>query len=143
MAITYFNWDEIRIRSRGDPAAIILLTFAQTKEYNKKKDWWSQELFRSLNINHIPLHLITNGCIITSHNKMQIKYRTRDPQGYFRNPNFLYFSISAYQKALYLRALSYRKLTDKSNKIPRYYFGNIKPHPLLTYDEDYIYFKHE
>ena len=35
MAITYFNWNEICTLARDDFAAIVILTYAQTKRYNE------------------------------------------------------------------------------------------------------------
>ena len=60
MDITYFNLSEIRKKARQDQAAILILTFAQTKLYNP---YTTTGLMKSLKINHVPPFLIMNGTL--------------------------------------------------------------------------------
>ena len=63
MAITYFNWDELRVKARGDPAGIIILTYGLSPGYNVST---SQYMIKKLNINHIPQFLFRKNYLITS-----------------------------------------------------------------------------
>ena len=51
VAITYFNWDELRVAANGDPTAIIILTFGLTKSYNMLSGGY---MMKKLNISRIP-----------------------------------------------------------------------------------------
>lgn len=138
MAITYFNYNEIYSRAKGDPATIVLLTYAQTSEYN---NYTSQKLMKLLNINHIPQYLFSINCLHFSlTNKIVCSYKTIEPQSYIKNTEFLYYGINARSKAIYIKALATRKISDKENKIPRNYFNKVASNPLLKVDNDYIYF---
>lgn len=139
MGITYFNYNEIILRARRDPAAIVLLTFAQSPLYNYYK---SERLMQTLCINHIPSFLFTARTLVLNpvDHRIVCNYKTKKPDSYIRNPEFLTYGINARQKALYLRALSTRRISDKENKIPRDYFGKVADNPFLEVDDDFIYF---
>ena len=119
------------------------MTYAQTKQYNESLAWGGQNLLQILKINHIPMFLFQTGILDSIKGKITCTYRTKDAQGYIRNPKFLTYNVNAYDKALYIRAIAYRRISQKENKIPREYFGKIKPNPFITYDEDFIYFRYE
>ena len=140
MAITYFNYNEIYLRARKDPAAIIILTYGQTNLYNILS---TKQLMSKLNINHIPSYLFTRGYLKQSNGRLWCMYKTIEPQSYFRNPNFLFSMASARHKALYIRALSTKKIANQDNKIPRYYFNKVAYNPFLIVTDDYIEFKQE
>lgn len=137
VAITYFNYKEIALRARNDPAAIIILTYGQTKLYNELS---SNQLLTVLNINHIPAYIFNNRYVVPYKGKLLYKYRTIDPQSYIKNTSFLTYPVSARYKALYIRALSMRRISDKSDKIPRNYFGEVAYNPFLIVDKDFIHF---
>lgn len=59
----YFNWYEIKSRARNNCAAIIILTHAQTVEYNSPIAWGGKDLMRKLKIHHIPLFLFESGIL--------------------------------------------------------------------------------
>ena len=139
MDITYFNYDEIFIRARGDPAAIVLLTYAQSPMYNNLT---TKELMKLLNINHIPRHLFTSKTLAVTAYTQQIicTYRTIEANSYINNPSFLSYGLNARQKMHYIKALSARKINSKENKIPRNYFDKVASNPLFEVSDDFIYF---
>lgn len=141
MDTTYFNYNEIYIRARGNPAAIVLLTFAQTSKYNI---YTSKKLMRDLHINHIPKFLFSSRTLhFTPTSLVECKYKTKEPASYFNNSDFLFYGINARHKAIYLKALAARKISDKENRIPRNYFNKVSANPFLQVDDDYIYFPFE
>lgn len=140
MDITFFNWDEIYNKSRKDYAAIIILAYAQTKLYTKSS---SKTLLNKLHINHIPSFLFTQGILEQTKLGVVCNYKTKEPISYFRNSNFLFSATSAKDKALYLRALSMRRITDEANQIPREYFDKVSYNPFLKVDDNFIYFTPE
>jgi hypothetical protein len=136
--MTLFNWDELLILSRRDLAAIICLAYAQTKVYNELS---SKTMLKTLNIHHIPRHIFNRDCFeLTKHAGLVCHYKTKEPQSYFRNKEFLFYNVPARQKVVYLKALSLRRLTDSSNSIPKEYFDNVKPNIFLKITDDRIYF---
>lgn len=138
MSITYFNYKEIFIRAKGDPAAIVLLTYAQSKEYNA---YTSKKLMKHLSINHIPQNLFVNRFMYFGLDSLVYpKYKTIEPQSYIRNTSFLTYGVSARAKAIYIKALSARKINSKENRIPRSYFNKVADNPFLKVDDEYIYF---
>ena len=143
MVTTYFNWIELSRIARRDPAAIVVLTYAQTKGYNEPLAWGGKNLLQILRINHVPMFLFQSGILNSVKGKITCTYKTEDPQCYLKNTKFLTYNVSAYDKALYIRALAYRRISEKEDKIPRMYFGEIKPNPFITYDDDFIYFRYE
>ncbi len=141
MAITYFNWDELRVKARGDPAGIIILTYGLSPGYNVST---SQYMIKKLNINHIPQFLFRkNYLIATKDKKVKINVKTKEIQSYFTYDKFLFARVSARQKALYLRALAMRPLDDVRNFVPRVLFNNIAYNPFLEVTEDKIKFIYE
>lgn len=137
MDITYFNWHEIESRARRDPAAILILTYAQTSLYNEIS---AKQLLQKLHIHHIPQFLFSSKTFTQYRTKLQCNYKTDDPQSYFRNANFLTYDVDAKSKVSYLRALSMRRISDNSNRIPRRYFNKVAYNPFIQTDEEYIYF---
>lgn len=137
MNITYFNWHEIESRARRDPAAILILTYAQTSLYNEIS---AKQLLQKLHIHHIPQFLFSSKTFTQYRTKLQCNYKTDDPQSYFRNANFLTYAVDAKSKVSYLRALSMRRISDNSNRIPRRYFNKVAYNPFIQTDEEYIYF---
>lgn len=140
MAITYFNINEIRIRSRDDLAAILCLAYAQTKEYNELS---TKTLMNRLAINHIPLSLFKDKFFTQYKHTLYCNYKTIEPQSYFKNSSFLFVNVPARDKVVYLKALSMRKISDSNNYIPLAYFPNVKPNHFLTIEDDKIHFKLE
>lgn len=140
MDITFFNWDEIYNKSRKDPAAIIILAYAQTKLYTKSS---SKTLLSKLNIHHIPSFLFQQNVLEQTKLGIVCNYRTEQPISYFKNSSFLFSATSARAKAIYLRALSMRRLTDNNDKIPREYFDRVDYNPFLRVSNDFIYFTPE
>lgn len=139
----YFNWYEIKSRARNNCAAIIILTHAQTVEYNSPIAWGGKDLMRKLKIHHIPLFLFESGILKKEGRSLYCTYRTKEPQSYFISKDWLFANVSAIKKVSYLRALSRRRVSDTSSRIPRNYFNNITENPFLRVDEDYIYFLQE
>ena len=141
MAITYFNWDELRVKARGDPAGIIILTYGLSPGYNVST---SQYMIKKLNINHIPQFLFRkNYLIATKDKKVKINVKTKEIQSYFTYDKFLFARVSARQKALYLWALAMRPLDDVRNFVPRVLFGNVAYNPFLEVTKDKIKFTYE
>ena len=140
MATTFFNWDEIRVRSRNDLAAIICLAYAQTIGYNELS---AKTMMNRLALHHIPLSLFTDGHFTQYKHMLHSSYKTIDPQSYFRNSSFLFMNVPARAKAVYLKALSMRRITETYDYIPLKYFPNIQPNPFLTIENDKIIFKLE
>ena len=140
MAITYFNWYELKTKAKGDPAGIIILTYGLTSNYNVNT---SQYLMKKLNINHIPPLLFQRGYLNQSRYRLTSSYVTKEPQSYFKNERFLFARVNVRHKALYLRALSMRAIDDKSNFIPRHYFNDVAKNPFLRVSEDKIHFIYE
>ena len=144
MAITYFNWHEIYSIGRGDPAAIVILTYAQTKRYNEPIVWQGKSLLELLRINHIPAFLFQQGTLDAIKGKIFCNYRTKEKQSYIINPKILRYNVNAKLKVDYIRALSMRRISEKVNYISKSYLTDLEmDNPFLTYDENYIYFRYE
>lgn len=138
MGIIYFNYQEIYTRAGGDPAAILLLTYAQSTEYNA---YTSKQLMKKLCINHIPQRLFLNKSLhFGLDNKIYPKYKTEEPQSYIKNTSFFTYGVGARAKAVYIKALSARKLNSKEDRIPRNYFNKVSDNPFLKVDDNFIYF---
>ena len=144
MDITYFNWNELQQRGQRDPAAIIILTYAQSKSYNTPIAWHQgKSLLQILNIHHIPSFLFQTGILEAMAGNIFCSYKTKENQSYISNPKFLTYNVSAQYKVDYIKALSMRRISDKANKIHRSYIKDNIDNPFLTYDEDFIYFRYE
>ncbi len=144
MAITYFNWHEIYRIGRGNPAAIVILTHAQTKDYNEPIVWQRRSILEFLRINHIPTFLFEQGTLDSINGKLLCNYRTKEKQSYIINPKVLRYNVNAKLKVDYIRALSMRRISEKVNYIPKSYLTDLEmDNPFLTYDENYIYFRYE
>ena len=144
MNITYFNWHEIYQLARGDLAAIVILTYAQSKSYNTPIAWHSgKSLLEKLNIHHIPVFLFQTGTLEAIAGNIFCTYKTKEIQSYINNSKFLTYNVSARLKTDYIKALSMRRISDKTNKIDRNYVEGEIDNPFLTYDNDFIYFRYE
>ena len=144
MDITYFNWNELQQRGQRDPAAIIILTYAQSKSYNTPIAWHQgKSLLQILNIHHIPSFLFQTGILEAMAGNIFCTYKTKEKQSYIKNTKFLRYNVAAHYKVNYIKILSMRRISDKTNKIPRNYIKNIIDNPFLTYDKDFIYFRYE
>lgn len=137
MAITYFNWSELRLRSNNDLAAILCLTYAQTNEYDELS---AKTMMNTLKIHHIPPHLFYRRYFTQHKTKLVCNYITIEPQSYIKNTSFLYLNAPARDKVVYIKALSMRRLSDTIDYIPFKYFENVKPNLFLTIQEDKILF---
>jgi hypothetical protein len=137
--ITYFNLSEIRKKARQDQAAILILTFAQTKLYNA---YTTTGLMKSLKINHVPPFLIINGTL-EQRRVLKCTYKTREPMSYFRNPWFLTQNVSTKDKIDYLQLLSMRRISEDVDYIPQDYVAAQITNPFIEYKEDKIYFTQE
>lgn len=137
MDITYFNWQELLLHSNKDLAAIICLVFAQTNLYNKET---SKTLMNKLKIHHIPTQLFQSKLFSQYKTSLVCLYKTREPQSYFKNPKFLTYGVPARDKVVYLRALSMRRISDRNDYIPRYFYPELKKNFFLNITEDKIYF---
>jgi hypothetical protein len=137
---TYFNWNEIYSKSRKDNAAIIILAFAQTTLYN---EIYSSILMKKLNIHHIPQFMFKDKILEQKKQQLICNYRTQDAQSYFKNPKFLLANVPAIDKVVYLRALSLRRISDRSDRIPRDFFKKLEYNPFMTIEKDYINFTYE
>ena len=133
MAITFFNWSELRIRSNNDLAAILCLTYAQTNIYNELS---AKTMMNKLNIHHVPPHLFHRQYFTQYKTTLLCNYKTIEPQGYFKNPIFLFMNAPARTKVVYLKALSMRRISDQNNYIPLKYFDNIKPNLFIDIKKD-------
>ena len=85
MAITYFNWDELRVAANGDPTAIIILTFGLTKSYNMLSGGY---MMKKLNISRIPQVLFRKEFLRVKNNKISIQFTTKEKQSYFTYDKF-------------------------------------------------------
>ena len=136
VAITYFNWDELRVAANGDPTAIIILTFGLTKSYNMLSGGY---MMKKLNISRIPQVLFRKEFLRVKNNKISIQFTTKEKQSYFTYDKFLFARIGVKEKVIYLRALSMRAFDDNSTYIPRE-FLNITQNPFLKITNDKINF---
>ncbi len=140
MATTYFNWHELYVAAKGDPAGIIILTYGLTTSYNVTS---SQYMMKKLNINHIPPFLFSRGYLSESRYRVVNNYTTKEPQSYFKNDKFLFARVNVRHKALCLKALSMRPIDNTQDFIPRHYFEKVTHNPLLKVSEDKIHFIYE
>lgn len=137
MATVFFNWDELRLRSNNDLAAILCLTYAQTNLYNEIS---AKTLMSRLAIHHIPPHLFHRK-YFTQHKTMLIcNYVTKEPQSYFNNPSFLFMHAPARDKVAYIKALSLRRISSSDNHIPLKYYPNAQPNLFFTITDNKILF---
>jgi hypothetical protein len=135
--IIYFNWFEIESRARKDSAAILILTFAQTKLYNPIT---SKGLMNALKINHIPVHLFSEGILKQTDKGLKCNYKTQEPMSYFTNPWFLTHNVNILKKIEYLQLLSMRRISEKHNYIDKVYINKDLTNPYLKTTVDKIYF---
>lgn len=137
MSISYFNWHELLQYSRKDLAAIICLAYAQTNRYNELS---AKTMMYRLNLHHVPAFLFSAKTFRQYKHVLTCNYKTKDPQSYFMNSEFLFAKESAWDKVVYLRALSIRRLTDKNTSINRKFFSKIIDNPFLEFTDDTIHF---
>lgn len=135
--LTYFNWYELMSKARKDQAAILILTFAQTKLYNP---YTTKGLMKALNINHIPVHLFTTGLLEQKKDKLVCNYKTEEPMSYFRNPWFLTKNVPVLQKTEYIQMLSMRRISEAQDYIAKNYIRKDLQSPYLEIKGDKIYF---
>ena len=143
MNITYFNWNELYRIGRGDYAAIVILTYAQTKRYNESLTWKGTSLLQLLHKHHIPAFLYQQGTLDSIRGSIYCKYKTKEKQSYILNPKILTYNVNAQTKAFYIKALSKRRISEKVNYIPRNYLDEKINNPFLTEDKDFIHFRYE
>ncbi len=144
MDTIYFNWYELNQRGRKDPAAIIILTHALNFDYNYPIAWSAgKSLLQKLHIHHIPAFLFQTGILEASNGNIYCTYKTENNQSYIKNNKFLYYNVSATKKVEYIKALSMRRISDKTDKIPRSYIEGDIDNPFLTHDKESIYFRYE
>jgi hypothetical protein len=127
-------------KARKDQAAILILTFAQTKLYNP---YTTKGLMKALNINHIPVHLFTTGLLEQKKDKLVCNYKTEEPMSYFRNPWFLTKNVSVLQKTEYLQMLSMRRISEAQDYIAKNYIRKDLNNPFISIKGDKIYFPQE
>jgi len=137
VVITYFNWNELRLRSNNDITAILCLTYAQTSIYNEVS---AKTMMQRLAIHHIPPHLFHRKYFTQYRNLLVCNYRTKEPQSYFKNASFLFLNAPVRDKVVYIKALSMRRLSISANYIPLKYFPEIKPTLFTKVVEDKIIF---
>ena len=129
---------------RGNSAAIVILTYAQTKVYNEPIVSQGRSLLDLLRINHIPAFLFQQGTLDSIKGRIYCNYRNREKQSYILNTKFLTYNVQAQLKVNYIRALSMRRISEKYDYIPKSYLTNLEvDNPFLTYDEQYVYFRYE
>ena len=138
--LTYFNWYELMSKARKDQAAILILTFAQTKLYNP---YTTKGLMKALNINHIPVHLFTTGLLEQKKDKLVCNYKTEEPMSYFRNPWFLTKNVPVLQKTEYIQMLSMRRISEAQDYIAKNYIRKDLQNPFIKIKGDKIYFPQE
>ena len=136
----YFNWYELMSKARKDQAAILILTFAQTKLYNP---YTTKGLMKALNINHIPVHLFTTGLLEQKKDKLVCNYKTEEPMSYFRNPWFLTKNVPVLQKTEYIQMLSMRRISEAQDYIAKNYIRKDLQNPFIKIKGDKIYFPQE
>jgi hypothetical protein len=137
VVISFFNWDELRLRSNNDLTAILCLTYGQTSVYNELS---AKTMMNRLGIHHIPPHLFHRKYFTQYRNLLVCNYRTKEPQSYFKNASFLFLNAPARDKVVYIKALSMRRLSNSDNFIPLKYFPNITPSYFVNILDDKILF---
>lgn len=137
MATTLFNWSELWAVSNKDLSSIVCLTYAQTKGYN---DLSAKTMMYKLKLDHIAPELFYRKLFTQYKHVLVCNYKTKDAQSYFNNPSFLYANASVRYKAVYIKALGLRRLTESNNYIPLKYFPNVTYNPFLTVENNRIYF---
>ena len=144
MAITYFNWNEICTLARDDFAAIVILTYAQTKRYNESLTWKGTSLLQLLHIHHIPAFLFQQGTLDSIKGNIYCRYKTKEAQSYILNSKVLTYNVNAKMKTFYIKALSMRRISEKVNYIPRNYLNEKEiDNPFLTEEHNFIHFRYE
>jgi hypothetical protein len=123
--------------SKKDLSSIICLAYAQTVDYNELS---AKTMMNRLKLDHIAPDLFHRKLFTQYKHVLTCSYKTKDPQNYFTNSSFLYTNASVRYKAVYLKALGMRRITDNKNYIPLKYFSNITYNPFLAVDDDRIYF---
>jgi len=136
-AVTYFNWYELTSKARKDQAAILILTFAQTKLYNP---YTTKGLMKALNINHIPVFLFTAGLLEQKKDRLGCNYKTIEPMSYFKNPWFLTHNVDILKKTEYLQLLSMRRISEAQDYIAKNYIRKDIKNPYTEVKGDKIYF---
>jgi len=136
-AVTYFNWYELTSKARKDQAAILILTFAQTKLYNPKT---TKGLMNALKINHIPAHLFTDGILEQTKTELKCHYKTQEPMSYLTNAWFLTHNVNILKKIEYLQLLSMRRISEKQDYIAKTYIRKDLMNPYIQAKGDKIYF---
>jgi hypothetical protein len=137
VAINYFNWSEIWSLSNKDISSIICLVYAQTSDYNELS---AKTMMYRLKLDHIAPELFHRKIFTQYKHTLVCNYKTKDIQNYFKNSSFLYTYTSAKYKAVYIKALGLRRLSDDKSYIPLKYFPNVTYNPFLTVDSKNIYF---
>ncbi len=127
-------------KARKDQAAILILTFAQTKLYNP---YTTKGLMKALNINHIPIHLFSTGLLEQKKDRLVCNYKTEEPMSYFKNPWFLTKNVSVLQKTEYIQLLSMRRVSEAQDYIAKNYIRKDIENPFISIKGDKIYFTQE
>lgn len=136
----FFNWDELLVAGRKDFSAIICLLYGETNCYNYVS---AKTFMYKLNINKFPLFLFKARYFTQHTDILQCNYKTTEPQTYYINPIFLYANVSVKDKVQYIKALSLRRPSNRTNYIPRHYMGDLSFNPFLELTKDKIIFSYE
>lgn len=140
MGYTVFNWNELLFYGRKDTAAIICLTYAQTKLYDEIS---ATTMMRKLVINRVPLFLFQAGLFQQAKRVLICTYKTQNPQSYIKNPRFLRMGAPLRDKIVYLKALSMRRISDNNDYIPLKFYHDIPDNLFTKIENDRILFPYE
>lgn len=144
----YFNFHDLQINCEDQIPAIFVLTVGLGLGYNKFR-FKNLHDFRKkcIGLVDIPYILYKRGLIIRDGESSRVvTYRTKYPQSYISNTDFLFIDYPFIKKVQYVKLLSYRPIGNNSNWIPADYLedlNKIRNNALLDIKHDKIYFKYE
>jgi len=148
--MTYlYNWTDIKLKSKDNLDAILILSYGVTIGYNNIIAQSSKELFYKLQINSIPAYLFHRRILVVDRQQnIIIRYQNDEPLSYFKGKDFLFKPLHPRIKAEYLYAMSNRPIGDNSSFVPLIYFteelqDKLSKNPLLHLDDDKFYFIEE
>lgn len=144
----YFNFCELQEVTEDHIPAIFVLAVGTTLLYNK---YIINNLvdfrYKCFPLLDPPYILSKKRLIRTNYYKqIEILYRTKEPQSYFTDANFLRTSCSIQEKVQYLKLLSYRSIKNTNNWINLDIvedISKIQNNKLLTIQQDKILFNYE
>jgi len=131
-----FNYYELIDKSRNDDISLITLAYSLIKPVQKPVFLNYKNLQNTLYVDKVPFELFSRKYLHVKNNRIYRSFKIKDPQCYFRNPEFLTYKIAPAVKRDYLYILSNRQITNNTYIIPKIYIDEeFHRNPLVTVDE--------